>query len=929
MTPELWERLKQLYNAALATPEEERDNFVSKACGNDNEVRKELVAMLKANKDESAFRDSPIICLKDSSPSRADGFLVGALILDRFKIVRHLGTGGMGEVYEATDLELGRIALKTIRVDIASNPDILSRFRREVQLARKISGPHVCRIHELFVLNDDKAGSHRALLTMEFLDGVTLAEKLRNTGPLPWREAKDIAIGICDGLRTIHQAGIIHRDLKSQNIMLASRNGSTSAVLMDFGLAREISTPTSATLTILTEAAAIVGTPNYMAPEQFEGKNLTPATDIYALGIVLYELVTGKHPFAASSPIGAAILRAKRPCLASSIQPGLPRRFDEIICKCLEFDAKCRYQSAEDVAEDLGNRLFSIAWLRHKWPKVLAGAAALVLLLSSLLLLRPVRERLQGILISSREKHIVVLPFDIVGAAPGTQALGDGLMDSMAGNLSNLGTKNKTLFVVPPSEVRARKVSDPASAMREFGATIVVKGEFDRDGEATHLRLTLIDPRKMREIGFADVESQAGDLAALQDEAVMRLGRLMNISVRDESVEQTKSSATRAAYEDYLTGLGYFQRYDKPGNLQLAISSLQNAITTDPHFALAFARLAQVYVMQYRLDSNVQSLQRAEMYGKRAAELDDRVPVTYAALAQIHELKGDHGLAIAEYQRAIDLDSRDADALVGIAALYENAGRNAEAEAALAKAAALRPDDWTSYNSLGNFYEHVGRPQEAIAQYQRALKLTPDNSGLHANLGLAYMDLGDPGSLGEAEKELRRSLAINPTYGTYGNLGFLYAQEHRFNESVKASQEALQLNDQSYDVWSNLTAAYEWLGDNVKANGARNKAIELLERAVKLDPQNGEAQATLAALYAKNGLRDRAINGIQISLALSPKNQYALAQVADAYELLGDRQNAIKYLEEALASGLVRGQLNEDPEIQKVLSDPGFKMPGK
>ena len=542
MTPDLWERIKPLYYAALDIPEEERANFISKACKDDEEAGEELAALLKANDEVTAFSDSPIVTFKDSLSIEANRFSVGALILDRFSIVRHLGAGGMERChYEATDLELGRVALKTIRAEIASSPDMLARFRKEVQIARKISGPHVCRIHELFVMTGDNAGSHAAFLTMEFLDGVTLADKLRKSGPLPWKEAQAISIEICDGLQTIHEAGIIHRDLKSQNIMLASRNGSPCAVLMDFGLARELTTPGSTTHTDLTETGVIVGTPNYMAPEQFESKELTPATDVYALGIVLYELVTGEHPFATSSPIGAAILRGRQPCLASSIQPGLPHRVDEVICKCLDFDAERRYQSAEEVAEDIRSRLFSLAWLRRKWPRMLAGAFALASILSSSLLIPPVRERLQGMLFSSREKHIAVLPFDLTGDDSETVALGDGLMDSLAGKLSNLGGANQSLWVVPASEVRHRKVNDPSSALREFGATIAVKGRFERHGQEARLNLTLIDTKKMREIGYADVENQNGDLASLQDEAVTRLGRLMNLSVKALSQSETSN----------------------------------------------------------------------------------------------------------------------------------------------------------------------------------------------------------------------------------------------------------------------------------------------------------------------------------------------------------------------------------------------------
>ncbi len=161
----------------------------------------------------------------------------------RFRIVGLIGSGGMGEVYEAIDLQLGRIALKTVRADIASNPQLLAHFKKEVQLARRLSGPHVCRIHDLHP-STDADGLPRAFLTMEFLEGITLADKIRESAPLPWREVKTIALEICEGLRVMHEAGIIHRDLKSRNVMLAKRNGLVRAVVMDFGLAREVRTAT-------------------------------------------------------------------------------------------------------------------------------------------------------------------------------------------------------------------------------------------------------------------------------------------------------------------------------------------------------------------------------------------------------------------------------------------------------------------------------------------------------------------------------------------------------------------------------------------------------------------------------------------------------------------------------------------------------------
>ena len=931
MTPELWQRLKRVYTTAAELQEPERAQYIAKECGSDSELRKELEALLRAS-DESTLPAGELFeSPHDIFPSVERSFPEGEIILGRFEIVRLLGTGGMGEVYEANDLELGRIALKTIRADILADRRALLRFRKEVQLARKVSGPNVCRIHEFFPAGNGSSGSHPAFLTMEFLEGTTLADKIRESGPFSWPDAQRTMIEICAGLQSIHDAGIVHRDLKSRNIMLASRNGVTCAVVMDFGLAHEISTSVVSESAVTTSTpGAIVGTLNYMAPEQFEGREVTPATDIFALGVVFYEVVTGERPFVGDTPIAAAVSRGKPPCLASAIRKDLPRHCDEIICKCLEFDSEKRYQSAHKVAEDLkGHRRAFPLKLQKGWLQLLAGAVCTILLLSGLLLIPALRERVQGVLFSSHEKHVAFLPFDIVGNNPQTQALGDGLMDSLAGKLSNLDTTNPNLWVVPVSEVRSRKVKTPTSALREFGATIVVEGQLEQENNLVRLGLTLIDPKKMKEIGFAEIESRDDSLATMEDEAVTRLSRLMNLSSSETRALNSSRPVSQAAYEDYLLGIGYYQRHDKPGNIDLAIAALQNAIKQDPKFALAYARLAQVYTMKYRLTSDPQLLAQATAYGKRAAELDNQEPSTYVALGQIHEMTGNHDLAVEEFRRAITLDPRNAEAIAGLATSFQNGGHYAEAEAAYQKAIALRPDDWKGYNDLGIFYWSTGRPRDAIVQFNRALELTPDNAWPYTNLAMAYMDLDDPKMLDAAESALKKSIAIDPTYGAYANLGYLYAQEHRFPESVAASLAALKLNDRYYAAWDNLTAAYEWLHEDEKANEARAKTIAILEKAVQTNPQYAEGQATLAALYAKNGLKDQALDKIHISLALSPDNSYVLSLVADAYELLGDRRTAIRYLEDALARGLSRGQLTEDPEIQGVISDKSFRPPAK
>ena len=380
MTPELWARLNPLFNAAVVKPSAERTAFIAEACGDDEELRRELVALINAHAHLEATTDNVAINIKNLIGRVQGKFSPSDVVLGRFKIVRQLGSGGMGEVYEAMDLELGQtVALKSIRSDIAGSEGVVSRFKKEVQLARRLGGPNICRIHELFVIPGHGATSAVAFLTMELLNGVTLADKVQQAGPIPWREAREIAIEMCAGLTAMHEAGIIHRDLKSRNVMLADRGGSQRAVLMDFGLARDMSGTSANAETALTAPGMCIGTPEYMAPEQFEGREASPATDIYALGIVLYEMLTGKHPFAASNAVGRAVLRSKKPEPASSIQRGVPHRWDVVIGKCLEYDPKRRYQSAKEMANALQSPFPAFAKLpgraSNTTRKLVAGLA--------------------------------------------------------------------------------------------------------------------------------------------------------------------------------------------------------------------------------------------------------------------------------------------------------------------------------------------------------------------------------------------------------------------------------------------------------------------------------------------------------------------------------------------------------------------------
>jgi serine/threonine-protein kinase len=561
----------------------------------------------------------------------------------------------------------------------------------------------------------------------------------------------------------------------------------------------------------------------------------------------------------------------------------------------------------------------------------LAGLSLLLVVIGiAVWLVPPLRRRVAAVIAGAPEpKHIAVLPFDTIGSNPENAALTDGLMDSLAGRLSNLDIGNQSLWVVPNSEVRRRKITDPSDALKELGANLVVKGSVERDGTDIHLTVNLIDTNTLRQIGSADVEDPAGDLSTLEDKAASRLARLMNISVTADLLRNTGGRVNPAAYEDYLTALGYMQRYDKPGNLELAITALGNSIKTDPRFALGYAQLGEAFRLRYRVDQNPAWLTEAEANCRKSIELDNRIPETYVTLGHIHDSAGKHDLAVEEFQQALSLNARDASALAGLAHAYENAGRIADAEVTYRQAAAMRPDDWDGYNNLAGCLQRQHKYSDAIAQYQHALQLTPDNTPVLMNLGGAYIDSGDPRNLPLAESALRQSIALNSSYQAYANLGFLLYQEHRYREAVQSTHQALNLNSSDYAVWDNLRLAYEWLED---ASGAQRTAASetpLVLDALKLHPQDANVASIYADLCATFGPRDQVESHIQTALALAPSDPNILETIATAYENLGNRKLAVKFMNEAFAKGFTWQQALDDPEVQPLLKDPGLHPPKK
>ena len=879
-----------------------------------------------------------------------------------YRITEKLGAGGMGIVYKATDLKLERtVALKFLPQDSTINEQEKERLRREARSASSLDHANIGVIYGL-----EESPDGQIFIVMGYYEGETLAQKIAR-GLLSVSESVNIAMQIASGLASAHARNIVHRDIKPSNVIVTNEN---VVKIVDFGLARMASTA-SATHSITT-----TGTLPYMAPEQILGEAIDQRSDVWALGVILVQMLTGSHPFLRpnTGAMTFAILN-QPPAAIDAVVPLL----QPIVLRALSKQPAHRYAGGREILGDLeaaraqlsgtvvasdpptatravntreleefmahattprwagapapaseagrynGGPGKSLAWLYGG-----VGALVLALLAVCALFFSPAtRQAVAGLFAGGGEKHIAVLPIDNVGDDPTNAAVADGLMDSLTGKLSNLDETQRSLWVVPASVVRSRKVTEPSAAFHDLGATMVVKGKIERSGQAVQLTVDLIDAKELRQIGSATLEDASGDLATLQNDAVSRLARMMNIRVSADTLRAAAVNAAPTAYEAYLKALGYIQRYDKPGNLDLAVTALQGAVQTDPRFALGYAELGEAYRLKNQVDPNPKWITEASANLERASQLDDHLATTYVSLGMLHASLSQNDLAQQEFAKALEINPRDAAALAGLAGNYEHMGRIADAEATFERAVALRPDYWDGYNSLGRFYLRQERKTEAIAQFRRVIELTPDNAAAWSNLASAYLNINDAEARAEAEKALQKSIAIAPTYGAYANLGVLYLDEKRYKDSAAMTRKALELNAGNYLVWDNLRIASEWMNNDAQTRGARDKTLALLEPYAVAHPQDATAQSLLAKTYAAGGERDKALQHVAASLELAPKDSDVLADAAETFETLHDRDRALTYAKASLAAGTTPEGLAGRRALQSLLQDKSFRSSGK
>ncbi|MFN7933381.1 MAG: protein kinase [Bryobacteraceae bacterium] len=352
MSPERWERVKDLFVEVESKPAEERERYLRAECGGDEELRSEVERLLANDPSVALIDRSPLpVGMLQGAASGAATVTIGMLLAGRFRVVRMLGAGGMGEVYQAEDVQLGQmVAIKTVRPEFAREANAAARFRREISLARQVTHPGICRVYDFFSTGGEVPGQRIDFLTMEFVEGETLGARLKRDGPMEFEAALPVIRQVAAALDAAHEARVMHRDLKSSNVILGKdASGGLRAVVTDFGVARSMAGGD----TIATGSGFAAGTPAYMAPEQLEGKELTPAADFYSLGVLMYEMATGTTPHASDSPLQIAARRMKEAPVAPSVLRPVAGVWERAILKCLEMDPGRRFDSGAELVAAL------------------------------------------------------------------------------------------------------------------------------------------------------------------------------------------------------------------------------------------------------------------------------------------------------------------------------------------------------------------------------------------------------------------------------------------------------------------------------------------------------------------------------------------------------------------------------------------------
>jgi serine/threonine protein kinase/tetratricopeptide (TPR) repeat protein len=859
-----------------------------------------------------------------SNPQQDDNSLSG-VVAGRFVIGERLGKGGMGEVYRAEDLKLKRtVALKRLAPQLRADPVYRRRFQQEAERVSRFSDAHVAAVYDVL----EEQGE--MFFVMEYVEGQTLRRRLRSAMTL--EQFFGIAKDCAQALIAAHDSGIIHCDIKPENIMLAT-NGHVK--ILDFGVAKHL--PRSDQSSTVDRTGGMGGTPAYMSPEVLLERVPDARADIFSLGVVFYEVLTGNHPFMAGSFVATSDrIRNETPTPIRIFNSKVPQQLEALVYKAMAKDPARRQQSVHELFDELqaaetgvtparGARLLPPQLKQERkpvlsQPSLVAAGIVVVLLIAAFFGSGQIRRLLS--LSRPGSIHLAVLPFTSTGNDPGTKAFCDGLTETLAAKLTQL-SGNHPLQVVPTSEVRAEGVTNVEQAKKDFGVNYVLEGSLHASGDQVRVTYSLVDTKLRRQIHAGSIDGSAADAFGVEDRVVDGVLGLLGLEIQtnDRVVLAAHGTSNPSAYDQYLRGRGYLLDYHKPENIDNAIASFNRALSSDPKYAQAFAGLGQAYWRGYEEGQHgTDWTVKARSACESAVADDPKSAEGYACLGTIYSGTGEYEKSALQFQKATALDPTSDEAFRGLASAAQKLNRPAEAEATYKRAIALRPQYWAGYSWLGNFYFRQGRYDDAVKMFQEVISLSPDNFQGYFNLGALYVVQA---RYPEAIRTLEKSIEIRPTVDGYINRGTAYFCLRKFTAASADFEQGLNLDKTSYLVWGNLGDAYYWApGKRQQADDAYREALRLADEVLRVNPREGTALAFRATYLAMLDRKDEAVASIRKAVALSPKDPDVRFRGALVYNHFEDTEQTLEWLHQALAAGVTAASVRDTPDFDHLRDDP-------
>ena len=760
--------------------------------------------------------------------------------VSHYKILSKLGEGGMGVVYKAEDIRLHRtVALKVLPPELTRNRDAKTRFMHEARAASALQHHNICTIHEI-----DETPAGQLFICMDCYEGETLREKIAR-GPLPVSEAVDIAAQIAGGLSEAHRAGMIHRDIKPANIMIT--RGSVAKIL-DFGVAK------LAGQTKVTRTGMTVGTAAYMSPEQAKGAEVDQRTDIWSLGVIMYEMLTGRPPF--QGDVEPALLYSimnQDPEPVTALRSDVPIELERVAMRSLAKNPDKRYESADDVLTQLKEirahqdllrtrGKWSLWRMRHR-SAVRVAAIMLMAVAVAIAAIRFWPGRGETI------NSVAVLPLDNVSGDPEQEYFVDGMTDELIGQLG----KVQALTVISrTSSMRYKNVEKPLPDIaRELHVGSVVEGSVQREGDRVRISLRLVDARRDKSLWSDTFDMTMADIFAMQTEVANKVVQALKttLSPGERTRLQVEPPANTEAYQLYLKGRFYFGKLVEQETWK-AIGYYQQAVELDPNYAAAYAGLARAYrsLSVYGRVSPEETYPKAKEYALRALELDESLAGAHHAMGLLCFMEWNWESARKEFERAVELEPNNADIRGGYAGYFWFTGQGNDAVAQQTRAVELDPLDVGAHQNLGEALYYARRYDESIKASLETIDMDPNFPQTHMFLGMAC---AAKGMKEEAVKALDRDMEISggkkPEIDSWIAIGYATAGDTARAREIYASMVERRTSDFVSEfplactcfVLGDIDRGFEWLEEGYERRDPRMSFLKIHPACdgVRADPR--------------------------------------------------------------------------------------------